>query len=316
MAVTVYRSSDASAPTLNGSSGSLIAVLDACLVTGYGAKAAAGWEKAFSGTNLAAYRAATGNRYYLRVDDTGTTEARIVGYEVMTTVNAGTAPFPTAAQQSGGLYARKSEVADTSARGWVVVATGTCFYFLPQTNNSDWTVDPSYQYICGQFFFGDFSSFKSGDTFNTAIIAASGSGTSAGRLGSNAMAPNTSPSIPGHYVCRGFDGGGASKACGKRALYDVTQRTPFGTSSYPSFPCVVTGDLLVSPIVILETDAGTTTIQRGVLPGLWALLNALPGAHADTISGTGTLVGKSFQLINVSDTATVGRAMIETSNTW
>ena len=38
MAVTVYRSTDASAPLLTNSNGSLIAVLRACLVDGYGSK--------------------------------------------------------------------------------------------------------------------------------------------------------------------------------------------------------------------------------------------------------------------------------------
>lgn len=42
---TIYRSTDASAPAMTSSSGSLIDVLNACLVTGYGAKAAAGWTK-------------------------------------------------------------------------------------------------------------------------------------------------------------------------------------------------------------------------------------------------------------------------------
>ena len=39
---TVYRSDDAGAPNLTGAAGSLIAILDAVLVNGYGAKPAAG----------------------------------------------------------------------------------------------------------------------------------------------------------------------------------------------------------------------------------------------------------------------------------
>lgn len=120
MTVTIYRSSDASAPGLTGQAGSLIGVLDACLVNGYGAKAAAGWAKEFSGTNLAVYRAPSGNRLRIRVNDTGTTVARVVGYETMTDVDTGVNPFPTAAQVSGGLYVRKSETADST----VIVGSG------------------------------------------------------------------------------------------------------------------------------------------------------------------------------------------------
>ena len=50
MTVTVYRSTDASAPVLTGVAGAMKAVLDACLVNGYGAKAAAGWSAPFSAT--------------------------------------------------------------------------------------------------------------------------------------------------------------------------------------------------------------------------------------------------------------------------
>lgn len=61
MGVTVYRFDDAGAPTLSAAAGALISVLDACLVNGYGAKPAAGWTKAFSDTNQAAYRQGAGS---------------------------------------------------------------------------------------------------------------------------------------------------------------------------------------------------------------------------------------------------------------
>lgn len=104
MTVRVYHSTDSSAPVLSGQVGALIGVLDAILVNGYGSKAAVGWTKAFSGTNMAAYKQSAGsNQLYLRVDDTNATDARVVGYETMSDVNTGTGPFPTATQQSGGL---------------------------------------------------------------------------------------------------------------------------------------------------------------------------------------------------------------------
>lgn len=45
MPLTIYKSTDVGAPVMNSSAGSLLAVLDACLVNGYGSKAAAGWSK-------------------------------------------------------------------------------------------------------------------------------------------------------------------------------------------------------------------------------------------------------------------------------
>ena len=53
MTVRIYKSTDSGAPTLTGQAFSLISLLLACLVDGYGSKAAAGWTKPYTGTNLA-----------------------------------------------------------------------------------------------------------------------------------------------------------------------------------------------------------------------------------------------------------------------
>jgi hypothetical protein len=45
MTVRLYSSLDVGAPVLNEASNTLVAVLDACLVNGYGAKASSGWTK-------------------------------------------------------------------------------------------------------------------------------------------------------------------------------------------------------------------------------------------------------------------------------
>ena len=66
MAVTLYSYTDVGAPSLAGNVlGGLPPILDACLVNGYGSKAAAGWAIAYTGTNVRTYRPASGNRYYL-----------------------------------------------------------------------------------------------------------------------------------------------------------------------------------------------------------------------------------------------------------
>lgn len=315
MTVRVYRSSDSGAPVLTGQAGSLLAVLNGCLVDGYGSQTASGWAKEFTTTNIVVYRAPSGLRFRLRVDDTGTNEARVVGYESMSGVNTGTGDFPTAAQQSGGLYIRKSETTDSTARGWVVVATDKAFYFLPQPNNGDWLVPPVTTYLSGQFFFGDFESFKVSDSYSVMIIGASTSNTGGCRLGTNSPTTGSFSALPGHYVARDYTGGGTSKQAMKRAMYDLTGRTPFGHSSNAAFPDVVTTEMLVSPIAVIDSD-GAGPVYRGILPGLWAPLHASPGSHGDTIAGSGTTSGKNFQLFNTADTSTIGRALIEISNTW
>ena len=69
MTVRVYQSTDTSAPVLTGVAGSLIALLDAVLVAGYGTQTAAGWTKPFNGINKGVYKHAGSNGYFRFVDD-------------------------------------------------------------------------------------------------------------------------------------------------------------------------------------------------------------------------------------------------------
>lgn len=230
--VKVFHSEMAGAPVLTGAAGSLIALLDACLVNGFGAKtltslvvsggvataafsgthpamadavvtiagaspaglngdhkvlsagtgtvtfsvteadttatgtmtmklASAGWEKRFTGTNLAVYRSLdmTGLRFNLRVSDTALYDARIVGYETMSAVSTGTGPFPTTAQQSGGLYLHKAYNDSVTAIPWVIFANGKRFYIC----NAPMQV-PTYSPLYTSMLingFGEFPSLKS-----------------------------------------------------------------------------------------------------------------------------------------------------------
>ena len=110
-------------------------------------RAPAGFSKAFSATNKAAYRSddVTGTRLYCRIDDTGTTNARVRGYEAMSDVDTGTGLFPTDAQISGGGYVPKSSSA--SAVAWTLVSDGRMIYLLTQYSNGS--------YWEGGFVFGD-----------------------------------------------------------------------------------------------------------------------------------------------------------------
>src|SRR5487761_2687143 len=96
--VNTYQSTDASAPILTDTAGSLVALLDACLVNGYGTKTGAGWTIAYTGTNQRVYKMSatlgTGNSVY--VDDSATVsgstaeEAYLTGFEAPTGLGTGT----------------------------------------------------------------------------------------------------------------------------------------------------------------------------------------------------------------------------------
>lgn len=312
MTVNVYRSDDASAPTLNGVAGSLITVLDACLVNGYGAKPAAGWAKAFAGANKAAYRAAAGNQFYLRVDGAGTQDARVVGYETMTDVDTGTGPFPTAAQQSGGLYVRKSNTADATARPWVLIVNDRMAYF--SSYPGDTTLNSGNSGTShGSFVFGDFLSYKSGDAFGAILIGATTASSTGSRLGTQTQTFNASSA--GHFMARTHIQTGGSVVSAKAVPGLLSGQNTIGVSGsgIPIYPDPITGGIPLAKIEVIETGIPAT---RGRMPGIWAPLVGLPGAHLDTFSGTGDLAGKTFLLLNASDAGSPGRIAFETSNTW
>lgn len=316
MTVRVYRSSDASAPSLTGTAGSLVAILDACLVNGYGALAASGWAKEFSGTNKAVYRAPSGNRFRLRVDDVAAQDARLVAYESMSGVDTGTQPFPTGAQFSGGLYCRKSASADGTVRSWVLVATQTAMYFFPHDGGSDWLVQTSYVTVSGQFFFGDFPSLLSGDTHNTLLVGGVSGGSGGSRLGA-LLSPSIYSTPGGHFLARDYTLAGGSVTAFKRSLLDPTPATVAGAYTYRSpFPDPVTGNLQVSPVGIYEQTGASAYTLRGTMPGLYDPLHNLPANHGDTVNGGGALSGKTFQLALCGYSTTTGRLMIEISDTW
>lgn len=138
MTVRAYYSTDAGAPVLTGQAGSLVQLLDACLVNGYSggatARAPLGWSKPFSGTDKAAYRTASA-RDYLRVQDNADgfagTLAVVAGFGSMSTVDAGTEQFPATT-----VYALKSITANTTARPWVLYGDEEFFYLFVQNGNS------------------------------------------------------------------------------------------------------------------------------------------------------------------------------------
>jgi hypothetical protein len=306
--VRLYRSEDASAPVLNGNAGSLIAVLDACLVNGYGAKAAAGWGKAFSGTNKAAYRAAAGNRHYCRIDDTGTTSARIRGYEVLTDVDTGTGPFPTDAQQSGGAYVFKSSAANSTAVSWVLLANEKIFY-LVVVRNAGQTMDVSVSY-CPTHCFGEPVSYKAGDAYHSLLIANTNSSDQSSSFGSFAAIGS---STPGHWWCRSYTQVGSSVTVGKQHdFYRANTSNEMGRGG-AAYPDPITGGILLSPVFLSENVA---VAVRGLLPGVWAPLHLLPAAPLDTFSGTGELAGKTFLFVDTASGNNRARAALEISDTW
>jgi hypothetical protein len=313
--IQIYRSDDASAPALSGTVGSMIALLDACLVDGYGAKAAAGWTKPYTGTNLAAYRMGTGGtarRMYLRVDDTNAQIARWRGFDDMTDVNTGTEPFPTVAQQADpGMAHYKSSAASGTARPWVMIATEVFFYLFVQSNQTILGADQGASIEAT--FFGEYIpvTFTSPFEHHVALIGSqSTSGSGTGGALASITAPTGHVAIHGNSLCRSHLNVAGAVWCSKFIEMSVTTSTAisgFGNGNQNvTVPNPADGKLygsrvwLVSPFSIV-----------GRLPGIWAPFasgTSLGGSWLDTIDGSGPLTGRTLTMFHVPATATISAA--------
>jgi len=341
MTVRVYRSTDAGAPVLTGQHGALIALLDACLVQGYGALPAAGWSKPFSGTHVAVYRnaAPTGTGHCLRVNNAVASlgVAYVHGFGAMSALDTGTDGYPVgeAGMNFSGIVA--SSTFDATPRAWTLIADRQRLHLFVRFDGSRWLYT----------FFGDFASFVAPDPWacvliasnpnNTAGSASSMVGGFSGGLRLGAPQQNGSVGISNESLgslngaialARNFAGVDTPTYA---RLVDAVR--PFDSGSSIStlgglptaaalpYPYPPTGGLVLNPVYLLEASvlSVNSARYRGRLPGLWAPLHERALAHGDTFAGSGNLAGRAFEVFAVwagSSTLSEGRAIIETSNTW
>jgi hypothetical protein len=118
MAVTIYRSTDAGAPALPAAGNYLganfyISLLKACLVTGYGSKAGAGWSTIYDDTTTGKRRAAFSNgNGVLELITWGNTSVGMCMWDSITTAGSGRLYDDSfATVMSAGLNGWKSHLA-------------------------------------------------------------------------------------------------------------------------------------------------------------------------------------------------------------
>jgi len=322
MTTTVYTSSDDSAPQLSGTAGSLIAVLDACLVTGYGAKAAIGWTKPFTGTNIAAFRqpVGTSNGMYLRVDDSTTgspSSAQVRAYETMSAVSVGTGEFPLVGQAANVYWVRSAD-ATATVRPWVLVGNERGFYLWTTV-----TTDTSAYTNSRLYYFAEISPLNPSDVWGTVLYGDSAAQSTNGSHYS--IVPQSyarNPTVTTYrYAARPFGGIGGSVGINLvdySFFNSASTPLPYGNdtslSSCMQYPNGPDTGLYLAPAHTVEISAPNSL--RGPLRGLWAPLHGRPLANGDTFSGTGTLAGRTFIALSLYAQSTSGQVFIETSNTW
>lgn len=371
--VKYFHSELQGAPVLTGAAGSLIALLDACLVNGFGLKtvdtlvvsggiatltigtghsfeqdtvalisgatpaglngekkiisasgnsatfdatgianqtatgtitarlAAAGWSKAFSGTNLAAYRSsnAQANGRYLRVSDTAAQDARISGYETMTAISTGTNQFPSSTQQSGGLYITKSNTAGSTPRPWLVFA------------------DSRFVYFCIGFANDQYAEYRSPHGFGDIIQTSLGSDPYATCICGNPLSEinnaqqaytfaTADQTFDGSlYITRAYTGLGSSLRVRKHSdtLGSSISGNEIASGNVQSgmqYPNPSDNGLYLTNLICVEQN---TNNFRGTFPGIYFSPQNIPAnafASKDRVQNASGLSGKNIVAVNTA----------------
>lgn len=362
--VVWFDSSETGAPVLNNAAGSLLAVLDACLVNGFNLKAVTslvvaggvatvtcaghgfsgiygkdvevagvtpaglngrkaltfvdtntfrfdatgisdqtatgtitakrsplGWIKQFTGTNKAIYKRSdvTATAVMLRVDDTNiapatATDARVVMVESATDVDTYTAPSPTSAQNAGGHYANKGSN-NTVAKQWTVVGDGKRFFLV--TQNGPNTL-PAVNGMACQHFFGDFTSLKAGDAYNTVLFFSNT--VFSGSNGYLKLASSDAPAIsPFALVARAYAQVSVSIPVATQGIGNDFSGGP----THSVYPSPVDSGLVILPgMPIREYNVAGGNPVRGILKPLCFFMAIYPFNHQAIIDPVANLPGR------------------------
>lgn len=253
MSIKVYRSIDAGAPQLsNASPGSLITILRACLVNGYGTRTSSGWTMPYSDlpNNLAVFTTVNGEN--LRINDN--LDYRFAegnGYASMSDVNTGLEKYPSDSDIAVDSHFRLWKRASSSLLfdNWTVIANDEWFYFINSENDSS----PS---LSSGFFFGKYECVD--DTYIHAYIL-TGNEQVVGNVSTTTCPYGLYINQSDWYVRRNYRNSQASEKV--KFHYDVVNFIN---------PNPFSGKLEFEKLV-LRTDS-TPYIKYGSLPGMYKTL--------------------------------------------
>lgn len=324
---TIFSSSDVAGPgLLTGAAGSLLAVLDACLVTSYaGHTLAAQWTKPIANAgNIGSYKQGAGAGLGLVVNDAGPNgtstykEAWAIGWEsvagVGSPVGTGSGQFPIPAQSltSGHVVIRKSLTADATGRAWTLFADSSTFYLFVASG------DTTNVYMA--FMFGDVFSLKGATDAYRCMIH----GRAAENSGGGSSTVDTCDLLypcavgggngPGMFVARSYGGGGTSITTQKMGDMDaIAAPANTGVSMAGAFqiPNGPDNSIYLSPLKVIELVAVSI---RGRLRGIYQVCHPLASfANGQTFVGGGDFAGKAFQIVSAGPNS--GFWALETSAT-
>lgn len=267
------------------------------------------WSKIHAATNVAVWQSVDpqANGHCLRIDDTGTTHARVVGYETMVDADNGSGPFPTPAQISGGGYWPKSSSDSSHSVLWWFFADSRLFYLIIAPG----TPINKNQFATGPRYFGDpISLSPAGDAWNTALSV----------LSVSSFSPYLNSGTPDNSAASGVGGYGAVvcarplSSLGGSSVHDHLPYIGTGTTGVSgmdgrlgTFPSTVDGALPLSRVTIKAPGASSN--PRALVPGfLYAPVSGL-NAHftpGNIVVGSGTTAGRRLVALFSGGTSSMG----------
>ena len=255
-------------------------------------RAPAGFSKAYSGTNKAAYRTDSidGARLYLRVDNTSNQLPALIMYETMSDIDTGTGPSPT----SGNYLIVSSTSTTSTARPWRLFADNQCFYYLVDAAGN-WTFSSA-------MFFGNLVSYKPTiDFYGAALIAHVGSyGNDEPHL--YKLADSTASLIARSYTQSG------SAVPMKRYSHGCMTHLGYRPSG-PSYPNPADSSFHAWPVEAWEEEG----LARGLMPGLWNPIHHSNPSDRTIISDIPQLPSRK---LFVSVIKTIYRAAFDLYGPW
>ena len=337
----VYRSSDPGAPVLNGQAGSLIALLHAVLVTGYGtgqaAKPGAGWTRPYSSAGVQVFRnsAVNGSGAYLRVRDDASAETLNTGrlaqaraYSSMSDIDTGADATPNPTIQPRGSLIAKSPDTTAAPRSWMIIATDIGFYLFTawgQWNNA-----------MGAYYYGDIISSVSGDVYPFATFGSSNLSTFTGGWSDEVCSlffasplefvvdgnsQRTQSYIPGGFVMRSYsDGKGASgriATCGVNPASGSSGNRSYGSGAYPVGSDPVHGGFNYIEAMLREAPHAL----RGKLPGVLVPLHSRPHPVNGIVSyiegfGVGQWLAVNYNVAEPDTASRDGQVLFRLDAPW
>lgn len=288
MTIHIKTSTDAGAPVLSSTAGTLVAVLDWFLVT------ECGWEKAFANsTTGGAYRAPTGNRFYYQFNNTLAHQTEVRSFVSMTAWDTGSGGSPAST-----VYCpvSNSTATDSIPRAYTLISDGTFVIALIHQNST---------YGYGLLTFGDIISYLPEDDFASIISGATGyTSPSSGHTNDTTTQTN-------RKLVRAADQLEAQKSFGYSTASTLLQSNLGGGDVM--YPNEVTGGLVLFPILVVETSPA---VIRGRLPGILSPTRVSTLLAGTTFNGTGDLAGRTYKVFSLGGSSTLGKIAIETSDTW